>query len=82
MIARNDCGEEMNSEILDQLTVREAEVALELLKGHGNPAIAKQLGISLRTVKSHMNKMYLRCGIPRKTMFSKRILLTRKLLGI
>jgi two-component system, LuxR family, response regulator FixJ len=44
------------------LTAREREVLQGLLSGHSNKQIAKQLGISLRTVEMHRGNMMDRLG--------------------
>lgn len=42
---------------------RANEVAIRLLHGYDNKEIAKELGCSLRTIKSHTSRLYLRFGI-------------------
>ncbi len=45
-------------EILDGLTKREREVALEAAKGNSNKEIARTLSISERTVKAHLTSVF------------------------
>lgn len=45
------------------LTERQIEVARHVCRGLSNPAIAEQLGISPRTVTSHLDHIYTRLGI-------------------
>jgi DNA-binding NarL/FixJ family response regulator len=46
-----------------QLSPRERQIAFLLLEGCENSAIASGLGMKLRTVKAHMNRMFMRLGI-------------------
>lgn len=46
-----------------QLTARQAEVALMILRGHSSRSIALHLGISAQTVKVHRKQLYARCRI-------------------
>jgi len=45
------------------LPEREREVAELLLLGHSNVEISHALKMSPRTVNSHLNRLFLRCGI-------------------
>lgn len=42
---------------------REEQVAALLVTGASNSEIAQELGMSLRTVKAHCNRLYLRYGL-------------------
>ena len=42
---------------------REQQVIHLLLEGRTNPEIAKELGMAVRTVKSHMNRLFLKYQI-------------------
>jgi DNA-binding NarL/FixJ family response regulator len=46
-----------------QVSSREQQVAALLIQGCDNAEIAKRLKIALRTVKAHMNRMFMRYGI-------------------
>jgi DNA-binding NarL/FixJ family response regulator len=50
-----------------QLTVREQEVLDMIGDGLPNKTIARRLGISERTVKSHLTNIYQRLGVPNRT---------------
>jgi DNA-binding NarL/FixJ family response regulator len=50
-----------------QLTVREQEVLEMIGDGLPNKTIARRLGISERTVKSHLTNLYQRLGVPNRT---------------
>lgn len=50
-------GEQDNHHALDQLTSREREVLLGVVRGHTNKEIATDLGISHRTVETHRESL-------------------------
>lgn len=72
----------MNQLIEEALTTRERQVAELLLTGCRNKQIAAQLGITPRTVKAHLSKMFLRFQIRGANGSGSRILLARKLLAL
>lgn len=47
----------------DSLTAREKEISTQVGAGRSNKAIANDLGISERTVKSHLNAIFRKTGI-------------------
>ena len=47
----------------DQLSCRESQVAMLVLKGASGQVIADKLGISITTVKTHRKNLYLKLGI-------------------
>ncbi|MGD0880595.1 MAG: response regulator transcription factor [Acidimicrobiales bacterium] len=51
----------------EQLTAREAEVVGLVARGMSNKAIARQLGISTRTVEGHLNHVFDKLGILSRT---------------
>jgi DNA-binding CsgD family transcriptional regulator len=51
------------------ITAREADVAMQLLKGQNDKAIAAVLNISYATVRSHINQLYNKTGIHGRTAF-------------
>ena len=50
-------GEQESHHALDQLTAREREVLLGIVRGHTNKQIATDLGISHRTVETHRESL-------------------------
>jgi DNA-binding NarL/FixJ family response regulator len=54
---------EVVEELLDRLTSREKEVAIEASKGLSNKEIARALDITERTVKAHLAKSFERLGV-------------------
>ena len=51
----------------DQLSTRENQVAVLVLKGTSGQDIADELGISLTTVKTHRKNLYIKLGITTQT---------------
>ena len=49
------------------LTAREADVVVQLARGRSNPAIAEALGVSRRTVASHLEHIYTKLGVSGRT---------------
>jgi DNA-binding CsgD family transcriptional regulator len=49
------------------LTPREADVVVLLARGRSNPEIADALGISRRTVTSHLEHVYTKLGVSGRT---------------
>lgn len=54
---------EVVEELLERLTSREKEVAIEAAKGLSNKEIARGLNITERTVKAHLAKIFERLGV-------------------
>ncbi|MEV4643159.1 helix-turn-helix transcriptional regulator [Actinoplanes sp. NPDC049548] len=46
-----------------KLTRREAEVAAHIAAGHSNPEIADRLVLSVRTVQTHVSRIYTKLGV-------------------
>lgn len=62
-----ETGEKTSSDLIEDLTSRELEI-LELIKeGLSNEAIAKELFLSLGTVKWHTTNIYGKLGVRRRT---------------
>ncbi|MEO1513425.1 MAG: tetratricopeptide repeat protein [Bacteroidota bacterium] len=53
----------INQYLSDPLTKRELEVLEELTKGNNNNAIAKNLFVSVNTVRTHLGKIYEKLGV-------------------
>jgi DNA-binding NarL/FixJ family response regulator len=49
------------------LTEREAAVTRLVVRGRGNAAIARELGISESTVKKHVSRVLDKCGVRSRT---------------
>ncbi|MCW2963313.1 MAG: LuxR family transcriptional regulator [Actinomycetia bacterium] len=63
LLATGQRARQRTVETLDQLTVREAEVARLARDGHTNNEIGSRLFISGRTVEYHLHKVYRKLGI-------------------
>ncbi len=53
----------LQDEALAALTVSERRVALLAVDGHGNRAIAEQLGVSVKAIEGHLSKVYRKLAI-------------------
>ena len=53
------------------LTERELEVAEHLSLGHSYQAIAHHLVVSVNTVKTHVQNIYLKAGVGNKTALAR-----------
>ncbi|MBI3587117.1 MAG: DNA-binding response regulator [Ignavibacteriales bacterium] len=51
----------------DILTERELEVLRHISQGHSNQEIADRLFVSLNTIKTHVNNIYSKLGVKRRT---------------
>lgn len=49
------------------LTPREVDVVVQLARGRSNPEIAELLGVSRRTVTSHLEHVYTKLGVSGRT---------------
>jgi DNA-binding CsgD family transcriptional regulator len=56
------------------LTEREAQVAVECLRGKKNLEIAEQLRISVETVNKHLDKVYQKAGVRGRAELASRLL--------
>jgi RNA polymerase sigma factor (sigma-70 family) len=57
----------IHEDALDQLTERELEVLKLAAKGMSNREIAQGLGISVRTVQTHLNNVFSKIGVGSRT---------------
>ncbi len=64
----------------DLLTNREAQIARLLLEAKSRDEIARDLGISLGTVKYHMRLIALRVGVSENPLFDTRVRIVAALL--
>jgi DNA-binding CsgD family transcriptional regulator len=59
------------------LTQREARIALGVLEGQGDAAIAVELGIAVSTVRTHLKNSYLKLGVHSRTALINRLIAGR-----
>lgn len=59
-------GEDFHQNKLAELTPREQDVLRSLVKGASNKEIAKELFISEKTVKSHLNQVFKKMNVSRR----------------
>ena len=59
---------------LDDLTAREREILDLMAQGHSNSGICTQLGLSQRTVESHVRNIFVHLGLPDTRDTSRRVL--------
>ena len=52
---------------LDFLTPRESEVLAEMAQGRNNAGIAAALGLSERAVEKHINSLFAKLGLTRRS---------------
>lgn len=52
---------------LPHMSPREAQALAMIAKGMSNPDIAKELGLSVETVKIHVHKAFRRLGVNNRT---------------
>lgn len=62
------------------LTPRETEVARLLCAGYSNPGMAGKLGISRKTVETHLRCLALKCGVESRRGLNLRVRLAAALL--
>lgn len=48
----------VHDDVLNELTERERDVALRVAQGHSNKIVARELGITERTVKAHLGAIF------------------------
>ncbi|MDA0181357.1 response regulator transcription factor [Solirubrobacter phytolaccae] len=58
---------------LNELTVREREVLVEIARGKSNMAIAEELFLTKRAVEKHINAIFLKLGLANAEDVSKRV---------
>ncbi len=66
------------SDVLKDLTRREAEIALQVADGMSNKVIAAENGISERTVKAHLNSIFRKTGLSNRVQLALAISQTQE----
>ncbi len=52
---------------LDLLTARERQILVLISQGHSNRSVARELGISEKTVKNHLSALFTKAGVSDRT---------------
>ena len=63
LIAQTFVQTNSRDKLLEKLSLREKETALEVAKGKSNKEIATELNITERTVKAHMSSIFEKVGV-------------------
>lgn len=58
---------EIRLHIASCLTPRELDILALVMQGRSNPAISEKIGVSLSTVKNHLNNMFKKLGLEKRT---------------
>jgi len=61
--AGNAENQESRDALLNALSKREREVALQVAKGRSNQEVADRMFVSLRTIKAHLSSIYEKTGV-------------------
>lgn len=70
--ASNEFQQAMHTFNEKNLTPREIEVALEIIKAQSNKAIEEKLAMSKATLKTHINNIYKKLGTEKKLLARKK----------
>jgi DNA-binding NarL/FixJ family response regulator len=60
--------------LLDQLSTRESEVLALIAEGRSNRAIAEQLTVELKTVETHVGRVFIKLGLNEDRQENRRVL--------
>jgi DNA-binding NarL/FixJ family response regulator len=70
------------SDLLDELTPREAEVLGLMAEGHTNSAIAERLVVTNGAVEKHVRNVFMKLGLPQTDQQHRRVLAVLTYLGV
>jgi DNA-binding NarL/FixJ family response regulator len=59
---------------LDQLSTRELEVLMLMAQGRSNLAIGQQIGVGLKTVETHVGRVFTKLGLGEDPHENRRVL--------
>jgi DNA-binding NarL/FixJ family response regulator len=68
-------------DLLDQLSPREAEVLALMAEGRSNRAIGEQLTVELKTVETHVGRVFTKLGLNEDRHENRRVLAVLTFLG-
>jgi DNA-binding NarL/FixJ family response regulator len=79
--ADSEFGGAHRDELLDQLSPRELEVLALMADGRSNRAIGEQLAVELKTVESHVSRVFTKLGFNEDRYENRRVLAVLTFLG-
>ena len=68
--------------LLDQLSPREIEVLALMAEGRSNRAIGEQLTVELKTVETHVSRLFTKLGLNEDRHENRRVLAVLTFLGL
>lgn len=74
-------GTRRREDLLDRLSPRELEVLALMAEGRSNLAIGAQLAVGLKTVESHVSRVFSKLGLHDDRYGNRRVLAVLTLLG-
>jgi DNA-binding NarL/FixJ family response regulator len=74
-------GGTRRDELLDQLSPRELEVLALMAEGRSNRAIGEQLAVGLKTVETHVSRVFTKLGLNEDRYENRRVLAVLRFLG-
>jgi DNA-binding NarL/FixJ family response regulator len=74
-------GGTRRADLLDQLSSRELEVLTLMAEGRSNRAIGEQLTVELKTVESHVSRVFTKLGLSDDRHENRRVLAVLTFLG-
>lgn len=64
----------MTTDVLDPLSPRELEVLALMAEGRSNRAIGEQLAVELKTVETHVSRVFIKLGLTEDWHGNRRVL--------
>ncbi|HET9841299.1 MAG TPA: helix-turn-helix transcriptional regulator [Nocardioides sp.] len=74
-------GRTHRGDLLDQLSPRELEVLALMAEGRSNRAIGEQLTVELKTVETHVGRLFTKLGLNEDRHENRRVLAVLTFLG-
>jgi DNA-binding CsgD family transcriptional regulator len=71
----------MTTTLLDQLSPRELEVLALMAEGRSNRAIGEELTVELKTVETHVGRVFAKLGLSEDRQENRRVLAVRAFFG-
>jgi DNA-binding NarL/FixJ family response regulator len=68
------CGGMHQDDLLDQLSPRELEVLALMAEGRSNRAIGEKLTVELKTVETHVSRVFTKLGLSEDRHENRRVL--------